>query len=125
MILSEEQSMIRDMARDFAVTRLAPNAAEWDRDARVPREVLAEMGALGLLGMMVPEAWGGAGADFVSYMLALEEIAAGNGGVSTIMAVNNSPVCAAIETFGSDDQKQRFLEPLARGDMLGAFCLIS
>lgn len=115
--------MIRDMARDFAVTRLAPNAAEWDRDARVPREVLAEMGALGLLGMMVPEAWGGAGADFVSYMLALEEIAAGNGGVSTIMAVNNSPVCAAIETFGSDDQKQRFLEPLARGDMLGAFCL--
>ena len=115
--------MVRDMARDFAATRLAPNASQWEREGQVPREILAEMGSLGLLGMMVPEQWGGADADFLSYMLALEEIAAGNGGVSTIMAVNNSPVCAAIHTFGSDPQKERFLKPLAGGQMIGAFCL--
>lgn len=123
MILSEEQCMVRDMARDFANARLAPNSADWDAQARVPREVVAEMGTLGLLGMTVPERWGGAGTDFVSYVLAVEEIAAGDGGVSTIMNVNNTPVCAAIESFGSDAQKQRFLEPLAQGRMLGAFCL--
>ena len=115
--------MVRDMARDFAASRLAPHAATWDREARVPREVLTEMGTLGLLGMTVPERWGGAGTDFVSYVLAVEEIAAGDGGVSTIMNVNNTPVCAAIQGFGSEDQKQRFLEPLAQGRMLGAFCL--
>jgi butyryl-CoA dehydrogenase len=123
VILSEEQNMVRDMARDFAATRLAPNAARWDREAGVPREVIAEMGSLGLLGMTVPEQWGGAGADFVSYVLAVEEIAAGDGGVSTIMNVNNTPVCAAIQGFGSEAQKERFLKPLARGQMLGAFCL--
>jgi len=81
------------------------------------------MGSLGLLGMTVPEQWGGAGTDFVSYVLAVEEIAAGDGGVSTIMNVNNTPVCAAIQSFGSDTQKERFLKPLAQGRMLGAFCL--
>ena len=115
--------MVRDMARDFAASRLAPNAATWDAQARVPRDVLTEMGALGLLGMTVPERWGGAGTDFVAYVLAVEEIAAGDGGVSTIMNVNNTPVCAAIQSFGSETQKQRFLEPLAQGRMLGAFCL--
>ncbi len=115
--------MVRDMARDFAASRLAPNAAKWDVEARVPREVVAEMGTLGLLGMTVPERWGGAGTDFLSYVLAVEEIAAGDGGVSTIMNVNNTPVCAAIQSFGSDAQRQRFLEPLAQGRMLGAFCL--
>jgi alkylation response protein AidB-like acyl-CoA dehydrogenase len=99
VILNDEQSMVRDMARDFATTRLAPNASQWDREGQVPREVIAEMGALGLLGMMVPEQWGGAGTDFLSYMLALEEI------------------------FGSDGQKERFLKPLAGGHMIGAFCL--
>jgi butyryl-CoA dehydrogenase len=123
VILSEEQCMVRDMARDFAATRLAPNAARWDREAHVPREVIAEMGSLGLLGMTVPERWGGAGTDFVSYVLAVEEIAAGDGGVSTIMNVNNTPVCAAIQSFGSDAQKERFLKPLAQGQMIGAFCL--
>jgi hypothetical protein len=123
MILSDEQRMVRDMARDFAATRLLPNAARWDLEARVPREVIAEMGTLGLLGMTVPEQWGGAGTDFVSYVLAVEEIAAGDGGVSTIMNVNNSPVCAAIQSFGSESQKERFLKPLAQGRMLGAFCL--
>ena len=123
MIFNEEQCMVRDMARDFAAARLLPNAPEWDREARVPREVVAEMGALGLLGMTVPERWGGAGTDFLSYVLAVEEIAAGDGGVSTIMNVNNSPVCAAIQSFGSETHKQRFLTPLAQGRMLGAFCL--
>ena len=123
MILSEEQRMVRDMARDFAATRLAPNAARWDREASVPLEVIAEMGSLGLLGMTVPEQWGGAGTDFVSLVLAVEEIAAGDGGVSCIMNVNNTPVCAAIQSFGSETQKERFLKPLARGKMLGAFCL--
>jgi alkylation response protein AidB-like acyl-CoA dehydrogenase len=123
VILSDEQCMVRDMARDFASTRLTPNAARWDRDAHVPREVIAEMGSLGLLGMTVPEQWGGAGADFVSLVLAVEEIAAGDGGVSTIMNVNNTPVCAAIQSFASDPQKERFLKPLARGQMIGAFCL--
>lgn len=122
-MLNEEQRMIRDMARNFARERLAPNAAEWDREARFPRNVLAEMGDLGLLGMTVPERWGGAGTSFGAYVLAVEEIAAGDGGVSTIMNVNNTPVCAAILAFGSDAQKQRFLEPLATGKMLGAFCL--
>jgi alkylation response protein AidB-like acyl-CoA dehydrogenase len=122
-MFSDEQRMVRDMARDFAATRLAPNAARWDREARVPHEVIAEMGRLGLLGMTVPEQWGGAGTDFVSYVLAVEEIAAGDGGVSTIMNVNNTPVCAAIQSFGSESQKERFLKPLARGQMLGAFCL--
>ncbi len=122
-MFSDEQRMVRDMARDFAATRLAPNAARWDREARVPLEVIAEMGRLGLLGMTVPEKWGGAGTDFVSYVLAVEEIAAGDGGVSTIMNVNNTPVCAAIQIFGSKPQKERFLKPLAQGQMLGAFCL--
>ena len=123
MILSEEQRMVRDMAREFASRRLAPNAAQWDRDAHVPLEVIAEMGSLGLLGMTVPEKWGGAGTDFVSLVLAVEEIAAGDGGVSCIMNVNNTPVCAAIENFGSETQKERFLKPLAQGKMIGAFCL--
>lgn len=123
MILSEEQKMIRDMAREFAATRLTPNAARWDREAHVPRDVIAEMASLGLLGMTVPEVWGGAGTDFLSYVLAVEEIAAGDGGVSTIMNVNNTPVCAAIQSFGSDAQKERFLKPLAQGKMIGAFCL--
>ncbi|MGE4012524.1 MAG: acyl-CoA dehydrogenase family protein, partial [Alphaproteobacteria bacterium] len=108
MLLTEEQIMARDMARAFARKELWPNAAQWDRKAEVPRAALAEMGPLGLMGMTVAEEWGGAGTDFMSYILALEEIAAGCGAVSTIMSVNNSPVCAAIEKFGSREQKQRF-----------------
>ncbi|MGE0735084.1 MAG: acyl-CoA dehydrogenase family protein [Alphaproteobacteria bacterium] len=123
MLLTEEQIMARDMARAFARKELWPNAAQWDRKAEVPRAALAEMGPLGLMGMTVAEEWGGAGTDFMSYILALEEIAAGCGAVSTIMSVNNSPVCAAIERFGSREQKQRFLKPLAKGDVLGAFAL--
>lgn len=122
-LLSEDQRMVRDMARNFAATRLRPESARWDQEARLPREVLDEMGRLGLLGMTVPEEHGGAGTDFVSYVLALEEIAAGDGAVSTIMSVNNSPVCAALQRYGTAEQKDRFLTPLARGEMIGAFCL--
>ena len=123
MILTEEQELVARTAGEFARTRLAPFAAQWDREATVPREVLSEMAGLGLMGMLVPETWDGPGSDFVSYVLALEAVAAGDGGVSTIMSVNNSPVCAAILGFGSESQKERFLRPLAAGEMLGCFCL--
>jgi len=123
-MLTEEQVQIRDTARAFAQERLAPNGAKWDRGEGVPpRDVFAEMGQLGFMGMCVPEEWGGAGADFTSYVLALEEIAAGDGGVSTVMSVNNSPVGAALNTYGTAAQKERFLKPLVRGDWNGAFCL--
>ena len=123
MILTEEQRMIRDMARAFAEDKVAPDAAAWERDGRIPTEVLREMGRLGLMGMTVPQDWGGAGTDMVGYALALMEIAAGDGGLSTVMSVNNSPVCAAVLGAGSEEQKERFLRPLARGEMIGAFCL--
>jgi len=123
MILTEEQAMIRDMARQFARERLAPGAAERDRNSRFPAEELREMGELGLLGMVVPEEWGGAGADAVSYALAIEEIAAGDGAISTIMSVHNSVGCAPILKFGNQEQKERYLRPMAAGQMLGAFCL--
>lgn len=122
-MLSQEQQMVRDMARDFARDRLAPGAAERDRTAEPPLGLLRDMGALGLMGMGVPEEWDGAGADFVSYVLALEEIAAADGAVSTIMSVNNSPVCAALQRYGTSAQKEGFLKPLARGEWIGAFCL--
>ncbi|NOZ42985.1 MAG: acyl-CoA dehydrogenase [Alphaproteobacteria bacterium] len=123
MLLDDDQKMIRDMARTFAQNELAPHAAEWDRTGNVPTAILRHMGELGLMGMTVPEHWGGAGTDYVSYALALMEIAGGDGGVSTIMSVNNAPVCAAVLTEGSEAQKEKFLKPLARGEMIGAFCL--
>jgi butyryl-CoA dehydrogenase len=123
VIPSSDQIMIRDMARSFAAERLAPFAAEWDREHRFPAEALREMGALGLLGMLVPPRWDGAGADHIAYVLALEEIAAGDGATSTIMSVQNSVVCMAIYKFGTDEQRERFLRPLARGEAIGAFCL--
>lgn len=123
MIPTEEQEMLREAARRFASERLAPTAAERDRTGAFPEAELAEMGALGFLGMTVPEEWDGAGADHVGYALALEEIAAGDGAVSTIMSVHNSVGCAPVLRFGSPEQKERFLRPMARGEMLGAFCL--
>ncbi|HEV2678024.1 MAG TPA: acyl-CoA dehydrogenase family protein [Aliidongia sp.] len=123
MIFNEQQAMIRDMARNFARERLAPNAEAWDREHRFPREALAEMGELGFLGMLVPEEFDGAGVDHVAYALAIEEIAAGDGATSTIMSVHNSVGCMPILKFGSEAQKERFLKPMARGRMLGAFCL--
>jgi butyryl-CoA dehydrogenase len=123
MIFNEQQTMIRDMARGFAAERLAPFAETWDREHRFPREALAQMGELGFLGMLVPEEFDGAGVDHVSYALAIEEIAAGDGATSTIMSVHNSVGCMPILKFGTDAQKERFLKPMARGRMLGAFCL--
>jgi len=123
MMLTEEQEMIRDMAREFARKELAPHAAEWDKTGELPMEVLHHMGRLGLMGMTVPAQWNGSETDYISYALALMEIAGGDGGVSTIMSVNNAPVCAAILQEGSDAQKEKYLKPLAEGKIIGAFCL--
>jgi alkylation response protein AidB-like acyl-CoA dehydrogenase len=123
MLLSEEQEMIRDMARAFAQEQLAPHAADWDRDSTFPRDALVQMGELGLLGMLVPEGYDGAGVDHVAYALALEEIAAGDGSTSTIMSVHNSVACMPVYKFGDEVQKETFLKPLARGEQLGCFCL--
>lgn len=122
-LFSEDQELIRDTARQFARDRLAPNAADWDREARFPKEALEEMGRLGFLGMLVPPEWDGAGADNVSYALALMEIAAGDGSCSTIMSVHNALGCTPLLEFGTQEQKERFLRPMARGELLAAFCL--
>jgi alkylation response protein AidB-like acyl-CoA dehydrogenase len=122
-MLNEEQTMIRDMARDFARTRIAPHAAQWDRDKTFPAEVLRELGELGLYGMVIPQQWGGAETDTVSFVLAIEEIAAADAACSTILCVNNSLVCNSLLNYASDELKQRFLVPLASGKKLGCFCL--
>jgi alkylation response protein AidB-like acyl-CoA dehydrogenase len=123
MRLTDTQSLIRETMRDFARSELAPNAARWDREHHFPRDELRRLGALGALGMVVPERWGGAGLDYVSLAVALEEIAAGDGATSTIVSVQNSVVCGPLNAFGSDAQKERYLKPLARGEQLGCFCL--
>jgi butyryl-CoA dehydrogenase len=123
MILTQEQEMIRDMAREFAQRRLAPHSAEWERTSTFPRDALKEMGALGFLGMTVPTEWGGANADYVAYALALEEIAAGDGAVSTIMSGHNSVGCMPVLEYGSIHQKEKYLRPMASGEWLCAFCL--
>src|SRR5438477_4931079 len=123
MLLSVSQRLIRDTMRSFARERLAPFAAEWDRNHAFPREALAELGHLGAYGIVVPERYSGAGLDYVSLAVALEEIAAGDGATSTILSVQNSVVCGPILAFGSDAQKERYLEPLAGGAKLGCFCL--
>src|SRR5579863_2370138 len=121
MMPTPEQQSIRDTARAFAAEQLKPFAAEWDREARFPKEALAEMGKLGFMGMMVPEEYGGAAADHVAYAMALEEIAAGDASCSTIMSVHNSVGCLPILKFGSSEQKERFLRPMAKGALLTAF----
>ncbi len=123
MNLTPEHRMIRDAMREFAQEQLAPHAAQWDRDHHFPAEALEALGALGAMGMTVPEAYGGAGLDFMSLVLALEEIAAGDGATSTIVSVQNSLACGITAKFGSEAQKQRWLVPLARGEALGCFCL--
>lgn len=123
MLLDDNQSMVEDMARRFAREKLAPQAAERDRTAEFPAEALSEMGALGFMGMLVPEEHGGSYTDHLSYAVALEEIAAGDGAVSTIMSVHNSVGCVPILRFGSEEQKAHYLTRMASGDWLGAFCL--
>ena len=123
MLLTEAQRLIRDTMRAFAQEQLAPNAARWDRESHFPRAELAALGEIGALGMVVPERWGGAGMDYVSLAVALEEIAAGDGATSTIVSVQNSVVCGPIAAFGTDAQKEKYLRPLASGAKLGCFCL--
>ncbi len=122
-MLREEHHLLKSALREFAAARLAPNAAQWDRDHTFPKDALRELAELGTFGIAVPESYGGAGMDYTAVAVALEEIAAGDGGVSTIISVNNCPVCAILLNFGTEAQKQQFLVPLARGAALGAFCL--
>jgi len=123
MILSELQQQILEMTRSFARERLAPGAAERDRQHRFPREELTEMGELGLLGMLVPEAYGGSDTGVLAYAIAVEEIAAGDGACSTIMSVHSSVGCVPILKFGTEEQRQRFLPKLASGEWIGGFAL--
>ena len=123
MILTTEQEMIRDAMRTFAQERLVPNAYAWDKHHTFPAEALKELGALGAMGMVVPEEWGGAGMDYMSLVLMLEEIAAGDGATSTIVSVQNSLPCGITLKYGTPEQKETWLKPLARGEKLGCFCL--
>jgi alkylation response protein AidB-like acyl-CoA dehydrogenase len=123
MILSADHEMVRDAVRDYAEAEIMPHAAQWDRDATFPKEALGGLALLGCFGVTVPEDLGGAGLDTLALSLILEEIAAADGATSTIISVNNCPVCSILESFGSSAQQQQWLKPLASGAMLGAFCL--
>jgi alkylation response protein AidB-like acyl-CoA dehydrogenase len=123
MILNDDQKMVQDMLRDFAQTQLKPTAAERDKTARFPAAELKQLGELGALGMTIPQEWGGAGMDYVSLVLALEEIAAGDGAISTIVSVQNSLPCGITYKYGTEQQKQKYLPKLASGEWLGCFCL--
>lgn len=121
--LSEEQLMIQQAARDFAQSELLPEVIERDRDQKFPAEQVKKMGEMGLLGMMVDPKYGGAGMDSVSYVLAMEEIAKIDASAAVVMSVNNSLVCAGLEKFASEEQKVKYLTPLASGQVIGAFAL--
>ncbi|MBT8317976.1 MAG: acyl-CoA dehydrogenase [Lutibacter sp.] len=121
--LTEEQIMIRDAARDFAQNELLPGVIDRDEKQQFPAEQIKKMGELGFLGMMVDPNYGGSGLDTVSYVLAMEEISKIDASASVVMSVNNSLVCWGLETFGTEEQKQKYLIPLAKGEIIGAFCL--
>ncbi len=123
MLLNEEQRMVRDAVRDFVRAEIAPHAARWDKSCEFPSEALRGLAQLGCYGVAVPQALGGAGLDYLSLALIIEEIAAGDGATSTIVSVNNCPVCSILLAWANDAQKERWLRPLAAGEMLGAFCL--
>lgn len=123
MLLDDDHRMIRDAVRDFAQAEIAPHAAAWAREGRFPREALQGLARLGCLGIAVPTEWDGAGLDYLSLALAIEEIAAADGATSTIVSVNNCPVCSILMAWGSQAQKKQWLRPLARGEMIGAFAL--
>jgi butyryl-CoA dehydrogenase len=123
MVLDQDHLMVRDALRTFVREAITPHAAAWDRERTFPKEVHRQLAELGAYGVLVPEAHGGAGMDALALALILEEIAAGDGGTSTAISVNNCPVCSILLTFGNDAQKRDWLTPLARGEMLGAFCL--
>ena len=121
--LTEEQQMVRDMAKNFAKNELTPHSERWDHAGWVDDAVITQMGDLGLLGMVVPEEWGGANVDFISYALAVEEVSAGDGAVGAIMSIHNSVGCGPIQRFGTDQQKKTWLRDLATGHAIGCFCL--
>ena len=121
--LTEEQRAIRDLARDFAQKEIAPIAAQIDESGEFPYETVKKMGELGLMGIEIPEQYGGAGLDAVSYVLAVEEISKVCASHGVIFSVNNSLVCHGLEKFCTEEQKQKFLTPLASGKKLGAFSL--
>ena len=123
MLLNEDQRMVRDSVRAFVQERIAPKAALWDKSHDFPAAELKGLAELGCYGIAVPDEYGGAGLDYTSLAIILEEIAAGDGGTSTVVSVNNCPVCSIMMSFASELQKQNWLVPLARGEMLGAFCL--
>ena len=123
MQLTDEQEQIREVARSFARREIAPFAAEWDRAGGAPRELYRKMADVGLMGVMIDPRWGGAGADFVSYALAIEEISAADGGISNMMAANNSPVAMAIQQSGTDQQRRDYLTKLTSGEWLGSIHL--
>lgn len=121
--LTEEHEMIRQAARDFAQTELLPGVIERDEHQKFPAEQIKKLGELGFLGMMVDPKYGGGGMDTVSYVLAMEEISKIDASASVVMSVNNSLVCWGLETFGTEEQKQKYLVPLAKGEIIGGFCL--
>ena len=123
MLLSEDHLAVQDAVRSYVQAEIAPHAAAWDKSHHFPAAQLKGLAALGCYGVAVPEAWGGAGLDYLALSLILEEVAAGCGATSTVVSVNNCPVCSILLGYGTAEQKERFLKPLARGDMLGAFCL--
>ena len=123
MLLSEDHLAIQDAVRQYVQAEIAPHAAAWDKSHHFPAQQLAGLAALGCYGVAVPSEWGGAGLDYLSLAIILEEIAAGDGATSTVVSVNNCPVCSILMAFADDGQKRRFLVPLARGEALGAFCL--
>jgi len=121
--LTEEHKMIRDAARDFAQTELLPGVIERDENQTFPTEQIKKLGELGFMGMMVNPKYGGAGMDTISYVLAMEEISKVDASTSVVMSVNNSLVCWGLETFGTEEQKEKYLKPLVSGEIIGAFCL--
>ena len=123
MQLGEDHRAVQDAVRSFVQDRIAPNAAQWDRDSHFPKTELRGLAELGCYGVAVPTEYDGAGLDYLALAVILEEIAAGDGATSTVVSVNNCPVCSILMAWGSEAQKQRWLKPLARGEMLGAFCL--
>lgn len=123
MLLSDDHLAVQDAIRAFVQAEIAPHAAAWDKNHHFPAEQLKGLAALGCYGVAVPTEWDGAGLDYLALSVILEEIAAGDGGTSTVVSVNNCPGCSILMAFANDAQKERFLKPLARGDMLGAFCL--
>ena len=122
-MLTQDQTLIRDAVRAFVQEQIWPHAARWDKEHHFPKDVHRGLAELGCYGICVPEAWGGAGLDYTTLAVVLEEIAAGDGGTSTVISVTNCPVNAILMAYGNDDQKRQWLTPLAQGQMLGAFCL--